>query len=354
MERTAQRQSNTRQGITQRDIARLAHVSQSTVSRVLTGDETVDAETATRIRSIMAQHNYRPDGNARALRSSRSGLIGLVVQRPDGGLQDDPFFAMLTSEIIDALAGSNYTLCLELASESTQRSIYDELLRSRRVDGLLLVESAAHDERIRLLQRDRFPFVVIGNPASEGGPVWSVDNDNPAAAAEATAHLVARGYRRIDFLAGPFGITVSEDRARGYARAMEAAGLTPSLWECEFSLDSARCAATEMLKRATRPDAILALDDLLATGVELAARDLGLTIPGDLGLASFNDSKRCELIAGGLTSVNLNIPKLVRTACEVLLSLIEGHAENSPTRVIVPATLHARSSSARHAEAVPA
>ena len=354
MERLAQRRTKTRQGITQRDIARLAKVSQSTVSRVLTGDETVDAETAASIRSIMAQHNYRPDGNAQALRSSRSGLIGLVVKRPQGGLQDDPFFAMLTSEIIDALAGSHYTLCLELASESTQRSIYDELLRSRRVDGLLLVESAAHDERIHLLQRDRFPFVVIGNPASEAGPVWSVDNDNPAAAAEATAHLVARGYRRIGFLAGPLGITVSQDRVRGYRQAIESAGLSAMVRECEFSLDSARRAATAMLQLPGRPDAILALDDLLATGVELAARDLGLAIPDALGLASFNDSKRCELIAGGLTSVNLNIPKLVRVACDLLLNLVEGNAEASPTRVIVSATLHTRVSSARQSQAVPA
>src|SRR5579871_4534057 len=354
MERTAHRGNKTRQGITQRDIARLAKVSQSTVSRVLTGDETVDSETAASIRSIMAQHNYRPDGNARALRSSRSGLIGLVVKRPQGGFQDDPFFAMLTSEIIDALAGSNYTLCLELASESTQRSIYDEMLRSRRVDGLLLVESAAQDERIGLLQRDRFPFVVIGNPAGEGGTVWSVDNDNPAAAAEATSHLIARGYRQIGFLAGPLGITVSQDRLRGYREAVEAAGLSSSVWECEFNLESARKAATEMLTGPDRPDAVLALDDLLATGVELAARDLGLSIPDELGLASFNDSKRCEIIAGGLTSVNLNIPKLVKAACSLLMSLIEGSPDQAPTRIIVPAQLHVRASSERQIQAVPA
>ena len=88
MERTAQRQANTRQGITQRDIARLAKVSQPTVSRVLTGDETVDSDTAARIRSIMAQHNYRPDGNARALRRMaergaaaprRGGVVGALL-----------------------------------------------------------------------------------------------------------------------------------------------------------------------------------------------------------------------------------------------------------------------------------
>lgn len=342
-----------RQGITQREIALLAKVSQSTVSRVLTGDETVDAETAASIRAIMAQHNYRPDGNARALRSSRSGLIGLVVQRPAGGFQDDPFFAMLTSEIIDALAGSHYTLCLELASESTQRSIYDELLRSRRVDGLLLVESAADDERIRLLQRDRFPFVVIGNPSNDGGPVWCVDNDNPAAAFGVTRHLIEGGYRRIAFLAGPLGITVSQDRVRGYREAMSAAGLEANVWECEFSLASARRAAAALLDQSERPDAVLALDDLLASGVELAARERGLTIPRDLGLASFNDSKRCELIADGLTSVNLNIPQLVRTACATLLNLIEGEASGEPFRAIVPAELHVRRSSAsRNAAAV--
>ncbi|RYG23622.1 LacI family transcriptional regulator, partial [bacterium] len=179
--------------VTQQDIARIANVSQATVSRVLAGDEKVEPNIRERVMEAVQRKNYKPDVRARSLRGAGTGLIGLVVNRPPGGLANDPFFARLTAEIIDYLAGHPYHLCLEGVGEGIgQTAIYDEMLRTRRVDGLILVESEARDERVARLRKDKFPFVLLGNPlASE--EVHSVDNDNVHAAEIATTHLLDGG-----------------------------------------------------------------------------------------------------------------------------------------------------------------
>ncbi len=336
--------------ITQQDIARIAQVSQATVSRVLAGDEKVEPTIRDRVAAVMVQHNYQPDVRARSLRNRRTGLIGLVVNRPVGGLTNDPFFSSLTAEIIDYLSGKPYHLCLDMAtSESSQSAVYDEMLRSRRVDGLILVESQARDERLHRLQQDKFPFVLIGNPLNSD-EIHSVDNDNVRAAEIATQHLLDAGYRRVGFLGGPAGITVSDDRIVGYQRAIRGKQSDHLIWHSQFGSDAAREKALEILASPNRPDALVVLDDFMAMGVVLAARAMGLRIPQQLGLVAFNDTNLCDLLECGLSSVSLNISSLVRTSCDRLMKIIENRPIGESRRTIVPCELKVRGSSIRDLE----
>jgi DNA-binding LacI/PurR family transcriptional regulator len=300
-----------------------------------------------RVSETMRRHNYQPDVRARSLRSRRTGLIGLVVHRPVGGLTNDPFFSSLTAEIIDYLSGKPYHLCLDMVTtDSSQAAIYDEMLRTRRVDGLILVESLARDERLRLLQEDSFPFILIGNPLS-GDAIPSVDNDNVLAAETATQHLLDAGYERVGFLAGPSGVTVSDDRIIGYQRAIRNRQNEHLIWHSTFGADAARERALSVLAGENAPDALVVLDDFMAMGVVLAARQLGRRIPDQLGLVSFNDTSVCDLLECGLTSVSLNISTIVRTACDRLVNLIEVRDSQSGGRIIVPCELKVRGSSRR-------
>ena len=332
--------------VTQRDIAGMAGVSQATVSRVLANDDRVEDSIRRRVRQAMREHNYRPDVRARALRKQRTGLLGLVVKRSQGGLAHDPFFGALTGAIVERLSGQPYHLCVDMASSDlSHEALYDEMLRSRRVDGLILVESEARDERILRLQQDRFPFVVIGNP-SEAEGVLSVDNDNVHAGEVAARHLFANGYRRVGFLGARVGVTVSDDRIEGFLRA----GGDPSLvWHADFGAGAAREAAREFLgeaKGAARPDALVVLDDFMAMGVVGVARELRLSVPGDLGIVGFNDTALSSLLDEGLTSVGLDMPRLVGLALDRLLAAVEGKDAPQDPRAIVPAQLVARGSSA--------
>jgi DNA-binding LacI/PurR family transcriptional regulator len=331
--------------VRQQDIARIASVSQATVSRVLAGDVKVESSIRDRVVDVMRKHNYQPDVRARSLRNRKTGLIGLVLHRPQGGLQDDPFFASLIAQILDYLSGRQCHLCLDtVVNPAGQTAIYDEMLRSRRVDGLILVESEARDERIVKLQRDKFPFVLIGNPLTTD-EVLSVDNDNVLAGALATEHLLNSGFKRIGFLGGRRGVTVSEDRIAGYQRALRGRQEEHLIWHAGFGSSAAKEAARNILCNENRPDAMVVLDDYMAMGVVLEARSLGLRVPDDLGLVSFNDSSLCDLLECGLTSVSLNTSAIVESACEHLLAAMENRELSQPRRVIVPCELHVRGSS---------
>lgn len=334
--------------ITQEEIARLAEVSQSTVSRVVANDPKVEEALRDRVLAVMSEHNYRPDVRARSLRQKHTGLIGLVVKRPAGGLTDDPFFANLVSNITDFLGPQPYHLCLDVASDSGQQAdVYDEMLRTRRVDGVLIIESEARDERIHILQKDRFPFVLIGNPMDESTGIYSVDNDNVLAGQIATEHLIQSGYRRIGMIAGLPGITVSDDRIRGYRESLESSRLPCQVWHSEFGFEAAKKTAERALADKERPDALVVLDDFMAMGAIMAAQNMGLDVPNELGVVGFNDSSLCNMVAGGISSVSLNMPLLVRSACQILIRVVEGKYAGANTRTIVPCELKVRGSSQR-------
>ena len=331
--------------VTQRDIARLAKVSQATVSRVISGDSRVEVDIRSRVESVIKDQNYRPDVRAQSLRNRRTGMIGLVIKRPQGGIENDPFYANLIASIMEQLSQTEFHLCVDCASDNDKHlSLYDEMLRTRRVDGLILVESEAVDSRIERLQADRFPFVLIGNPL-HAAEIHSIDNDNVLASELLTQHLIKQGYRRIAFLGARSGITVSDDRIAGYQRALRGNQDEHLIFHSEFGSEAARKTAREMLNREDRPDAIVVLDDFMALGVSAASREFKLTVPTDLGIASFNDSSLCDVIGGGLTSVNLNIPEIVRLAVNRLLDIIDERTIQGERRILVPSHLTVRHSS---------
>jgi len=333
--------------VTQQDIARFASVSQATVSRVLAGDARVEPSIRKRVAAVMAEHNYQPDVRARSLRKKSTGLIGLVVKRPAGGLADDPFFANLIAGIMDYLAGTPYHLCIDMVtSELGQAAIYDEMLRTRRVDGLILVESEARDQRIGRLQSDNFPFVLIGNSMGDDS-LFTVDNDNQRAGYLATKHLVDAGFEKVGILAGPAGLTVSEDRVAGYKEAIFEADGVPRVWHSEFGYATAGQMTQLILDGQDRPDGLVVMDDFMAMGVVSAARMSGIRIPHDLGLVSFNDSSLCSFLDVGLTSVNLHIPRIVAAATERLLQIVQGRMPEGSRRLIVETELRVRGSSVK-------
>ncbi len=332
--------------VTQQDIARIAQVSQATVSRVVAGDTRVEPEKRQRVLGVMAQQNYRPDVRAQALRHKRTHLVGLVLQRPEGGLKDDPFYSSLISEITRYLGPTHYHLCLDITRDaSSQSAVYDELLRSRRVDGLILVEPESEDVRLQKLQEDEFPFVVLGNP--RGAALHSVDNDNVLAARMATLHLLDNGFKRVGFLAGPAGVLVSDDRLTGYRMAMVERNLPEMVWHARFGHEAAAERSCDFLGLPGSPEALVVLDDFMATGVAKTARRLKLSIPKDLALVIFNDSSLCGLIEGGLTSVNMNFEQMIREACQRLVFLIEEKVAREPSRLLISCELKVRGSSLR-------
>lgn len=291
----------------------------------------------------MERSNYFADSRARSLRSRQTHLIGLVLKRNDADIKDDPFFSRLISEITACLSGTPYHLCIDMArSAEDQTEIYEELLRTRRVDGLIVVEPEASDPRMAQLKKDEFPFVVLGNPGRV--QVDSVDNDNVLAGRMAALHLLDKGVTSLGMLAGPLGVQVSDDRLMGYRLAMRERGMAEMVWHADFGISSGQQACLELLSRKDRPQALVILDDFMAMGAAMSARVLGLRIPDDLALVSFNDTTLCQAVEGGLSSVNLNVEQLVAHALRILTDRIETPSQET-IRATVPCELRARKSS---------
>ncbi|MCS7190013.1 MAG: LacI family transcriptional regulator [Fimbriimonadales bacterium] len=328
------------------EIARLAGVSQATVSRVLKGDPQVNEAMRARVLAVVQELGYVPDARAQSLRSQRTRLLGLVVHRASEALAGDPFFSALIASIIEQAGKHEYHLCVDTARTArSQRAIYEELLRTRRVDGLILVESETQDRRIERLSREGFPFVLIGRYEPQDA-IYSVDNDNVGAAQMATDYLIRTGRRRIAYIGGPAGLTVTRDRLQGYKNALEAHGIPYDprrVVFAEFNERSAASAMTDLLGQTPPPDAVLGLDDLIALGAMREAKRRGIRIPDDIAFIGFNDSPLCRYVEPSLTSIAVDIPALARKATETLIALIEGHTPPAK-RQIVPARLVKRES----------
>lgn len=326
---------------TVKDVAKLAGVSPSTVSRVIANDPRISEPTKLRVRAAMRELKYYPNAIARSLVRQRSQTIGVVMTRSADAALANPFFPEVIRGIGSVAKEFHYTLMLPTADTTEEeRSQCMEMLRQRRVDGVIVLSSRHEDPFIAKLQQEGHPFVVVGRVVDQDVPY--VNNDNVAAAYEAATHLIDLGHRKIGFMGGPPDLVVSSDRLDGYKKALDDAAIPydPSLvCETDFSLQSGINQAKKLLLDHPDMTAILAIDDVLALAVFQVAKEIGLDIPGHLSLVGFNDSPVCPFVAPPLTSVSIPIFDIGAAAARLLLDVMAGKKVQSyasfPTRLIV-------------------
>ncbi|HEX4805765.1 MAG TPA: LacI family DNA-binding transcriptional regulator [Conexibacter sp.] len=325
--------------VTSLDVARLAGVSQSTVSLVLSGKGSGRASTEVqeRVRRAAAQLRYRPHPSARALRSGRTHAVGLFV--PD---VTNPFLGRVLRGAQQVAREEGYTVALvEPGDERDFQLSAMDALRDRGVDGLLLFSvrpPRPTDEQPGL------PVVLI---EAEQRGVPSVTLDVDAGAAAAMEHLLGLGHRAIAHLATDIPLRTFSTRGRRWRKALAEAGAEPDAAleaRCAFTLGAAREAARALLSAPTRPTAIFCDDDLLAAGARLAAADLGIDVPGQLSLVGFAGTILSEVTLPQLTTVSAPAEALGDGAMRKLLALIRGAAVQQ--RTVLPVSLTLRDSTA--------
>lgn len=313
-------------------VADRAMVSRQTVSNVLNNPELVASQTAARVRAAIDELGYRPNRAARQLRTRRSQVIGLRIDRSNRISIMDRFLHAVT----DAATDADHRVMLYAADDdAAELAAFDDLLQRWDVDGILLTSSHAEDPRREQLADAGIPFVTFGRPwgADEdgGGPAggsdgW-VDVDGAAGTRAATEHLVARGHTRIGFLGWPEGPGVGDDRLHGWLAGMRAAGLPVGpIGRCANDLTEGRRAAAEILDGTggPAPTAVVCVSDALALGVlaELAPR--GLRPGTDVAVIGFDDTDVAEVV--GLTSVAQPLAAVAERCVEMLIAQVEGRA----------------------------
>ncbi|MCM3748750.1 LacI family transcriptional regulator [Paenibacillus pasadenensis] len=329
------------------DVAKKAGVSPSTVSRVISGSTRISAATSQKVKAVMEELGYHPNLMAKNLVSRTTMTIGLLLPRNADEAFLDIFFSEVTRGILSKATRAGYDLLLKTGkSEQEELDAVNRLVKGRRVDGIILLQSRLDDNVIRFLQKEKFPFVLIGRDP-ELPDILTVDNDNVQSAYDVTKHLLDRGHSRIGYASGPLELVVSADRHEGYRQALSEAGIEPPPgWfvNAELLRADSTAAVRELMESPGRPTALVVMDDLLAFGILNSLSELGYSVPGDMAVFGFNDNPMSPLSSPPVSSVDIGVYDLGLEAAGLLLRSIKGEPIEQ-RRVIVPHRLIPRESS---------
>jgi LacI family transcriptional regulator len=328
------------------EVARLAGVSRSTVSRVINEHPSVKAETRQLVWEAIRQSGYRPHAVARSLVTKRTQIVGMVIPEVVSNLFTDPFFPILLRGATETCNEHGYQLMLSLFSSSADRQeIYQGLVQNAYLDGVIVASAAVDDPLISDLLRDGMPFVAVGRSPIER--VHSVDVDNVGGTEMAMAHLISLGHRRIGTITGRPDMTAGQDRLEGYRRALTAHGITIDedlIADGDFTESSGMAGMQRLLQ--AEPSAVFVASDMMAVGALRALRQAGLRVPQDISLVSFDDIPIASATEPPLTTVRQPIGRMATLAVETLLDLIEVPG-SGPRRIVLPTELVIRESSSK-------
>lgn len=312
--------------VTIKDIARAAGVSHSTVSRALRRHPAIALDTVDRIRRIADELGYIPNTVARGLKTSRSGVLGVIVRRIV-----DPFFAEVLHGIEDVLHDEGYSLFLAASNRDPDREReIVRLMSERRVDGVIICSTQVSEQHRRQLERFRVPSVLINNQASEDS-AYSVYHDDADGSYQLTRHLIHLGHNRIAYLGNARAGRTTHDRLRGYQAALNEAGLAI---RPEYVTDGPNGlpqgglqGVQHFLELANPATAIVCYNDVMAIGAIQALQQAGLGVPGDCSITGFDDIELAAYVNPPLTTFNQPKYELGCQAANMMLRLLNREAE---------------------------
>ncbi len=309
--------------LTIQDVARAAGVSVSTVSRVLNDKDDVAPETYDRVRAVIQQLGYASSLAARSMRSHRTNVIGLIV--PDVA---DSFSIQVMKGVNQAIFKFDYDLIIYTSGSIKKRSAAEReqyfvsLLNGSVTDGVIIVTPAA------TVFSTAAPVVTV-DPNSICPECLMIMATNHAGAMAAMEHLIGLGHRRIGFISGRPDLQSAQRRLEGYQDALRQANipLDPELIATgDFSIETGRLCARNLLSLSNPPTAIFAANDQSAIGTIEAACEMGLCVPEDLSVVGFDNIPEAAYFNPALTTVDQFIAEMGYVATEMLISLIQGES----------------------------
>ncbi|GGD65648.1 LacI family DNA-binding transcriptional regulator [Erythrobacter arachoides] len=340
-----------RQSVTIKHVAADAGVSLQTVSRVINSEANVRPEMKARVQASIDKLGYVPSIAAQRMSGSKSYLI-LALNDRERTIEawkaregNDWVDQMLMGGML-MCAEHGYRLIFELVDthdDNVQREL-KAAIAALQPDGVILTPPHADNPLITdLLTAHRIPFARIGAETRDGAIALTMGDDRLAALA--VRHLIAKGHERIGFIAGSREYALSGWRKRGWLEAMTAAGLaTDGLCERgDFSYDSGEAAARRLLSGKVRPTAIIASNDQMAMATNAVAHELGMRVPGDLSLISFDNTPVVRFVQPPLTAIEQPVADTVAKAVELLIMANRGEPL-PPMPVVIEGSLIERDS----------
>ncbi len=325
-----------------RDVASRARVSIATVSRTINHIPTVNAVLAARVWKAVADLDYFPNTQARALVSGKSKLLGLIVSEIT-----NPFFPELIHEFEQVAISLGYEILIGSTNyEPKTMELCARRMLERKVDGVAIMTFGVEEFVLERFIAENVPVIFI-DAASRQAPSDTLVVDYRAGIREAVQHLAVLGHRKIGFISGPLRLHSAEMRKQAFVESLWDAGITLNMaWMIEgtHTLDGGRDAMNYVLSLKDQPTAILCSNDVTAIGVQHALFEANLKVPDDLSLIGFDDVHLAEYTIPPLTTVRMSCKELAQAAVASLISRMQpanGKPE-VPARAIIQTRLIVR------------
>jgi LacI family transcriptional regulator len=329
--------------VTSRDIAKMAGVSQATVSRVLQNHAGVSKATRDAVLQVLATSSYRPNLLARAMKTNRTGTIGVVVARLSNPLYPE-LLQIIGTKLRDA---GQRMIVWDAETEGDQAA--SDAVRQGLVDGVIFTTATAQTRALREIEPFDTPIVLL-NRVVEDCKCDLVSSDNYAGGRRVAEYLVKCGKKRIGMISGSSKASTIRDRERGFRDGLHAHGATLQgeryISVDIFSHQNGASAMARLLELANRPDAVFCANDIVALGALDAARTSGICVPDDLWVVGYDDIEMAAWSAYELTTVRQPLHEMVDMAVNLLLSRIASPGQPWATRCL-PNELILRRSTAR-------
>ena len=317
-----------------KDVAELVGVHPSTVSRVINDDSRISEKTREKVFLIIKKLGYTPNAIARGLKTKRTHTLGMLI--PD---ITNPFFAEIARGVEDAANKNDFNIILCNTDDRLKKErTYLEILRGKRVDGLILGTAHIKDKSILELEKNNFPYILVSRNIEELDKNCVIVDDE-AGGIMATEYLIKLGHRRIAHITGPLKIRSALNRLKGYKLALKKYGIEyrdELVGEGDFRIKGGYQVMKRFLKLAEPPTAIFAANDLLALGAMQAIQKKNFHIPEDFSVIGFNDIELASFVYPPLTTIRQPMLEMGALAVKMLIKIIEEGEFNQGKVILKP------------------
>ncbi len=325
--------------VTLKDLAEHVNRSITTVSRALAGYQDVSPHTRDQVLQAAQELGYEPNIIARQLQKQSTDTIALILPQTNNPQISDPFFSEFLAGIVDQTNEYGLDLLVTTHSpEEDEKEVYLKYIRSRRVDGFIIIRTQRKDPRINLLREHNFPFVAFGRMEADNDfPL--IDEDGELGIRQVVDHLVALGHTRLAYIAEPANLTKAHHRLQGFIKGLAANELPLDknlILEGGFRQRTGRLSTRQLLDNPNPPTAIVAVNDLVAVGAISAIQERGLTVGRDISVTGFDDIALAEYTHPPLTTIHLPAHDIGTQICKTLFKVINREPLAEPQVILQP------------------
>lgn len=319
-----------RKRVTIADIAERAGVTSGAVSIAVNGKRGVSDATRARILDVAKELHWRPSHAAQTLMGKNAETIGLVLSRPEEVIGEEIFFAKFMAGVQSVLSQRGYSLQLQMAADiAAEIAIHENWIADGRVDGVLVLDPRADDPRVKVLAELEHPTIVVGGEV-DTETVRSVHVDNGGSMRLIMEHLFGLGHRRIAYVTGDQTFWHTQQRMDAFAAFCIDNGVWGHTIAGNFDPSLAKDATRRLLASPQPPSALVYDSEVMAIAGMSTLAELGVAVPADVSLVSWEDSTTCQVLHPTLTALNRDAVTLGRIAASEMLQLLAHEPVEQP------------------------